>query len=138
MSLYLDTSVLVALVTIEPHSDRARRFLDRDGVWRISDWAAAEFSAAIRIKARRGEAPMDRVAAFDAGLDELRRRLSAALPVSAEDHQSARRLVARHDPLRAPDALHLAIAQRADACMVTFDKQLAQVAEAEGLRVMTP
>jgi uncharacterized protein len=38
-------------------------------------------------------------------------------------------------PLRTPDAIHIAIAQRAGAILATFDKPMADSAEALGLAV---
>ena len=41
-------------------------------------------------------------------------------------------------PLRTPDALHIAIAQRLGATLVTFDRQMAASAHALGTAVETP
>ncbi len=138
MILSLDTSVLVAVFTVEPRSDRARGALDRTALWCISDWAAAEFSAAIRLKARRGEADRGSVEALDAGLDRLIQNLAAAQPVTAEDHRQARDLIRRHDGLRAPDALHIAMAGRLEACLITLDHDQAQVCVREGVETLIP
>jgi predicted nucleic acid-binding protein len=40
--------------------------------------------------------------------------------------------------LRAPDAIHIAIAQRVDATLVTFDQGMATAALALGRAVVTP
>jgi predicted nucleic acid-binding protein len=56
VSLYLDASVLVALLTIDPLSARADALLDTHRTDLIvSDFAAAEFSSAIARRVRTGE-----------------------------------------------------------------------------------
>jgi predicted nucleic acid-binding protein len=47
----------------------------------------------------------------------------------------ARRMLMRHDRLRAPDALHLAIAKANELELATLDGPLRQAALAEGMRV---
>jgi len=136
--LSLDTSVLVAAFTVESHSDRARSVLDREAAWGISDWAAAEFTAAIRAKSRRGEALSGSIRELDEGLDRLVRSLAADLPVLASDHRQARAMVLRRDGLHPPDALHLAIAKRIGACLVTLDQVQAEAGRQEGLEVLLP
>jgi predicted nucleic acid-binding protein len=41
-------------------------------------------------------------------------------------------------PLRTPDAVHIAIAQRLGTTLVTFDRQMAASARALGTAVATP
>jgi predicted nucleic acid-binding protein len=41
-------------------------------------------------------------------------------------------------PLKTPDAIHIAIAQRVDATLVTFDWQMAAAARALGTIIATP
>src|SRR5659263_622093 len=53
--LYLDTSVVVAAITREPHTGRAHGVLARSGVdLVISDWTVTEVSAALSMKQRMG------------------------------------------------------------------------------------
>ena len=79
---------------------------------------------------------MDRLAsesAFDAWLSSSE---ILQLDLSPRDFAAARQLM-RLDtvPLRASDALHLAIAMRLGVAMVTFDKDLAAASRAVGLAV---
>jgi predicted nucleic acid-binding protein len=134
----LDTSVLVAAFTKDAQSERAEHWLDRAAPFLVSDWAAAEFSSAIRTKVRQGylEAPF--VQEVETFFDAWSRRQGGHRPVISTDHVVARLLVSRHVGLRAPDALHLAIALRLGAVMATFDRQQEGVALAEGLEIFVP
>jgi uncharacterized protein len=55
------------------------------------------------------------------------------------DFDTASNILRRLDlPLRTLDALHLAIVQRIDAKLVTFDKRMADSARALGITVSVP
>ena len=138
MIICLDTSVLIAAFTREDGSPRALALLAEAGAWRVSDWATAEFAGAIRVKARRGELAPDLIEAVEATLDEMIAAVGASITVHADDHAEARRLIIEDGLLRAPDALHLAIAQRIGAQLATFDANLARAAEAVGVPVLQP
>ncbi|MFC5346137.1 type II toxin-antitoxin system VapC family toxin [Brevundimonas staleyi] len=136
MIVTLDTSVLVAALTEEEsRSHDAVRMLQNPEVWLISDWAAAEFSAAIRAKARRGELQESKVGLVDASLDALIARLGGAFPIEAGDHRRSRELIVEDGGIRAPDALHIVAAQRLGVSLATFDLHQARAAEALGVPV---
>ncbi|MBU1345497.1 MAG: type II toxin-antitoxin system VapC family toxin [Alphaproteobacteria bacterium] len=136
MIVSLDTSVLVAALTEEEaRSDDAARMLRNPETWLISDWAAAEFSAAIRAKARRGELQDSKVALVEASLDALIARLGGAFPIEAGDHRGSRALIIIDGGVRAPDALHIVAAQRVGASLATFDVDQARAARAVGVSV---
>ena len=136
MSVYLDTSVLVAALTIEPETERAQALLAREAAWLVSDWTAAEFSSAIRTKARGGFLAADQVPVLEGALEDIRTRHGAPLPIHPQDVRQARELVTRIDNLRAPDALHVAAAQRAGAALATLDAAQARAAETLGMEVI--
>ncbi|KQS57184.1 hypothetical protein ASG17_00085 [Brevundimonas sp. Leaf363] len=138
MIVCLDTSVLIAAFTREKGSPRALALLAEACAWRVSDWAAAEFAGAIRVKARRGELDVGQIEIVEATLNEMIAAAGAAIHVHADDHPEARRLIIENGLLRAPDALHLAIAQRIGAQLATFDTNLVRAAEAVGVPVMRP
>lgn len=133
MSVLLDTSVLVAAFTPDPHSQRAETWLDHDILFSISDWAAAEFSSAIRNKVRQGYIRADAVDSIETLFDAWTQNQGGRRPVQSSDHLVARRLVSRHEGLRAPDALHLAVAMRLGLPLGTFDERQQWAAAAEGL-----
>jgi len=129
----LDTSVLVALYAKDAHTPTARALLLRVGPVVVSDWAVVEFSAAIRLKARQGVVSATLLDDLEAGFDEWLEQLGARRPVLSEDHLTARALVRRHYGLRAPDALHIAVASRLGVALATFDTRQAEAARREGL-----
>lgn len=138
MTIYLDTSVLVAAFSEEEHSERAQAFLQREEHWLISDWSAAEFSAAIRTKARRGDLALSLVPILDQAIDEIANRAGGLMPVRPQDMAAVRDLVILDGRVRAPDALHLVLARRLEAAMATFDMNLLRAAGDAGLRIATP
>ena len=64
---------------------------------------------------------------------------SSAADMHAADARLAYAYVRRFDlRLRAPDALHLAIARRVDATLITLDRRLASAARELGIAVEMP
>lgn len=132
MSVYLDASVLVALFMEERFSGRAEHFLrSATPALIVSDFAAAEFASAIARRVRTKELVAERAriafATFDAWMLRAARRIET-MPV---DVSTAESFVRRLDlVLRAPDAVNIAIAQRLNASLATFDRQMAKAAEA--------
>ena len=133
MIVLLDASVLVAAFTPDIHSTQAERWLEATDRPVVSDWAAAEFSAAIRTKVRQGVVRGDRIDAVEAAFDDWILRLGARQQVLAQDHLKARALVIKHPLLRAPDALHIAIAVRLSARLATFDDRQSDAARMESV-----
>jgi predicted nucleic acid-binding protein len=140
LTTYLDTSVLLPRLVEEPTSDAVRRYLfDSRQELLISDFAAAEVASALSrlVRVRR----LDRADAT-ARLDDFeiwRAATSSPVDLHASDMRLAYAYVRRFDlMLRAPDALHLAIARRLDVVLVTLDRRLANAARALGIAVETP
>jgi predicted nucleic acid-binding protein len=128
VSLYLDTSVVVALLTEDPLNQRASAFLrDSSDTLIISDFGSVEFSAVV---ARRAA-----LAIFDAWTARTARRVG----ISGADVADADTHLRRLDlTLLTPDAIHIAIAGRIGATLVTFDRAMAVSARAVGMAVTTP
>lgn len=70
---YFDTSLVVALLTHEPHSARADRWFAAraPGAVAVSAWVATEFAAALAAKVRLGTLTQDRLAAAVTAFREL-------------------------------------------------------------------
>jgi uncharacterized protein len=134
---YLDASYLVSLLTREPSSDRAAAFAAQNPDPPIaSDLAAAEFASAISRRVRMRELTRRQgrfaLATFDYwAADSVR-----WVEVSPADIAMATSALRRLDlVLRTADAIHIAVAQRLGATLVTFDQRMAEAARVLGLTV---
>ena len=139
-SRYLDASVLVAVLTVEPFSERADRFVrDHPIGLIISDFAAAEFASAIARRVRMREVTVDDARSDLSAFDSWAARSVQLIEVTAADVALATAFLRRLDlTLRTPDAIHIAIAQRIRATLITFDQRMAESARALGMTVATP
>jgi uncharacterized protein len=140
VSLYLDANILVALLTVEPLSERADGFI-QSNVERliVSDFAAAEFASAIARRVRTRETTIEDARKDLADFDVWTTRLTERTELNAGDVAVATAYMRRLDlTLLTPDALHIAIARRTDAILVTFDRAMASAARALGMAVATP
>jgi predicted nucleic acid-binding protein len=140
VSFYLDTSVIVALLTDDPLHTRADRFFRDDRpILMISDFASAEFAAVIARRVRVGAIAADQARIGFSLLDAWSARSATRVEISAADGAVAEAFLRRLDlPLQAPDAIHIAIAERIGATLVTFDRQMEAGARALGMAVATP
>ena len=123
MNVYLDTSVIVSMFTTDAHTSRASRFLalvsDRIA---LSDWVATEFSSALAIGTRVGRLTSDEREAAELAFQSWRDRAPFTSAVEPIDVRVARDLLKTTTrPLRAGDALHVAIARRLGCSLATFD-----------------
>lgn len=140
MSLYLDASVLVALFVIDPANARAAAFLaSQPAMIFVSDFGAAEFSSALARRVRMHHLTReDALLAFE-HFDTWTTRAADRREITTADIAAADQILRRLDVnLRTPDALHIAIAQRLDATLVTFDRGMAAAAGALGVAVAIP
>ena len=136
MVAYLDTSIVASLFVVDAHTQRATAWLRRDEDIAFSDWTLAEFSSVIATANRAGRVPSAMRAAAEQGLDRWVVRRGDALAVMTEDVRQARTLInSTSEPLRAGDALHLAITQRLGCSIATFDNAMRRAATDLGLLV---
>ena len=137
MSLYLDASVLVALFTEDALTAKAESFLRAHAaVATVSDFAAAEFASAVVRLVRTRELSADEARGVFSTFDAWTSRAAARVEITASDVASAAAVLRRLDlTLRTPDALNIAIAQRLDADLFTFDRRMAASARVLGTRV---
>jgi predicted nucleic acid-binding protein len=137
MSVYLDASILVALFTDDALNERAESFFDAlSSSAIVSDFAAAEFASAVSRLVRTREMTRDVALKLFADFDVWLAHAVQRVEISSADVTAATTMLRRLDlTLRAPDAIHLAIAQRAGAELATFDARQAAAARAIGLTV---
>ena len=134
VEVYLDASVLVALLTNDPLTGRADAFMrTKMPVLVVSDFAAVEFASAIAHRVRTGEITPDEgrlgFSAFEAWTARATRREQT----KAADVSAAEAFLRRLDlNLRTAAALNIAIAQRVGAALVTFEEKMAASARLLG------
>jgi predicted nucleic acid-binding protein len=105
----------------------------------VSDFAAAEVASALSRLVRTGrlQAADGTACLFD--FDVWRASMTLSEEIHAVDVRLADTYVRRFDlGLRTPDALHLAIARRLDATLVTLDRRLATAGRELGIAVEVP
>lgn len=141
MSLYLDTSVVVAALTSEPHTVSVQAWLREQGATSlfISDWVVTEVSSALSFKVRTDQmSPQDRPTALRQ-FEALCAESFDVVPVQRRHFRLAADYGERMElALRAPDCLHLAICWELNLTLCTLDKRLAQAGPAVGVSVTIP
>ncbi|HEV2365254.1 MAG TPA: type II toxin-antitoxin system VapC family toxin [Caulobacteraceae bacterium] len=128
MRLYLDTSLLVAVLTNEPRTEAVASWMDdhRGAEFVSSLWMEAELSAALSMKVRSKALDEDGRRGALALFRRVRTRSLSVLSVADEHFRSAALLADRPETgLRAGDALHMAIASSHGARICTLDRRLA-------------
>jgi predicted nucleic acid-binding protein len=135
--LYCDASALLKLYFPEPGSEELNRLLEGREDLLASDLAVTEIVSALARRARQdalGWAEASRVQR--ALLTGLEGGACQRVELTRDVHRVAERLllVRAGPPLRAADALHLALAVSGRAaCVATFDVRLSAAARAVGL-----
>ncbi len=137
--LYCDTSALLKLYLPEPDSDEFNEIVkDRDDVF-VSDLAVTEIISAMARRMRQGslarEAARRMQRAIIGSLDD---GVYHRVELTREVHRRAEHFLVSLSgtPLRAADALHLALATSARAAsLASFDARLAAAGRAAGLAI---
>jgi predicted nucleic acid-binding protein len=137
VNLYLDASVVVALLTKDVFTSRAESYIRANApILVVSDFAAAEFASVIarRLRLREITEPIARV--VFAELDAWVIRSTEHADTTTADVIAAAGALRRLDlPLRTADAVNIAIARRIGATLMTFDEKMAASAKALGVGV---
>jgi predicted nucleic acid-binding protein len=136
LRLYLDTSVIVPLFIDDLFSARAHRALTTRPLDIITgDFAAAEFASALAMRCRMKILTIDEARDAFADFDMWIAKMDSS-ETSSPDIRAAESILRRLDlDLRAPDAIHIALAQRLGAELATFDTRMAECAQALGAPV---
>lgn len=137
MSLYIDTSVLVAALTNEAETARMQAWLASQNPTSllVSDWVVTEFSSALSIKLRSGQITVTDRANALALFTRLCVDSFECLPVTGQQFRTAARFSDQYAlGLRAGDALHLAVCADHGVMLCTLDRRLAEAGPQLGLR----
>ena len=137
--VYLDTSFLAPLFLPEETSGDVPAYVQGLPVRElaVSNWTMVEFSSLLARKVRANELNPEGAAEADAKFEAAVGNSFVMLFPGGDDFAVARRYVQRHETgLRAPDALHLAIAaNRGARTILSLDKKLIAAGKILGLPV---
>ncbi len=128
---YLDTSLLVAALVHEPCTAEACRFLQHTEHehWQISTWVETELGSALALQCRRGVITLiERDQAWSRYQAMRDERLQVLGMEGVDFALAAGFCLSDPPPLRAGDALHLALCKRQNSCLASFDRALCQAA----------
>ncbi|HEX6441955.1 MAG TPA: type II toxin-antitoxin system VapC family toxin [Stellaceae bacterium] len=134
----MDASLVIPTLVEEAASAAARGYLKSRPDRLISDFAAAEVASGLSRLVRTSLLTAAEAGARLADFEAWRAATSSPVDVGPPDTRLAYAYVRRFElMLRAPDALHLAIARRIDATLATLDGRLARAAEELGISIET-
>lgn len=137
--IYCDASALVKLYLPEPESGQVNRLVQGRRDLIVSDLAVTEIVSSIARRWRDGVVDRETVTRLQRViLADLDGDLFQRADLTPSTHREAERLLLSLStvPLRAADALHLALAVTHRAMtMLTFDRRLADAAQAAGLQI---
>ena len=136
--MYLDASILTALLSEETGTEAAYRLVDEaETPLLVSDFASGEVASAISRLVRMNDLDAAHAAERLAAFDDWRAAATTPVEISAQDVRLADRLVRRFElALRMPDAIHLAVCQSYGFALATLDRRLAGAAAAMGVSVV--
>lgn len=136
MRLVLDASVLVALIVRETHSEQALAIVAGHvpDALLVSDFAMLEVASAVGRRVRMASLTTAEGRRVLDNLELWCAQATTACLLSPVDVTLARSWLGRFDlNLRAPDALHAAMASRLDARLATLDLGLSHAARGLGV-----
>ena len=137
--IYVDTSVIVPLLTTEPKTDTVTAwFASLDGTPACADWLLTEFHSALSIKVRTGQITEIDAKRVRKEFEILAEGGVQLIPVSRSAFKHAAKMVQQHQHgLRSGDSLHLAVALELEAShMATLDSTLAASAKRNGIKLI--
>jgi hypothetical protein len=136
LSVYFDASVIVSLFVDDSMSERVSEYVERHAPTPlVSDLAAAEFVSALGVRLRRGALSLEQARASVVVFDRWRATADEAT-ITSRDVARADALLRRLDlVLRAPDAIHIAAAERLGGSLATLDAAMAGSARELGIEL---
>jgi uncharacterized protein len=133
---YLDASVIVPLFLSDAFSEQADELVGLEETVIVGDWASVEVSSVIARQTRIGAITTQTAQAAFTGFDSWRWRSTINAEASSLDMALAADLVRKLElGLRGPDALHIAMAHRLKAKLLTFDTRMKTAAQSFGIAV---
>lgn len=135
MTVYLDANVIVGAIVDDPFSTRVEAFLTTNkNVLITSNFAILEVASVIGRLFRMKAITRARAEAGFVGLDTWLAASVMRIDVEARDVSAADGVLRQLDlGLRGPDAIHIVVAERHQARLVTFDERMQRAARALGL-----
>lgn len=134
--IYIDTSVLVSILTNEVDTHRAQEALLRyqDDALYISHWSITEFSSAVSLKERVGGIGAEDAKRVRAQFYQMIEASFEILEVSTAHFVLAASLTENSElALRSGDALHLAVVSDHRMTICTLDKKMARAGSLLGI-----
>jgi hypothetical protein len=134
---YLDTSLLVSMITEEQGSEGIRNWLGQQSPdsLNVSDWVITEFSSAVSLKMRIGVISSGQRALAMTIFSATLEASMSSLPVEANHFRTAAFYCDMPETkLRAGDALHLAIAAASGLVVCTRDVAMAAAGQIIGIK----
>ncbi len=140
MIFYVDASAIVAIVGREAGSPAVDALVRQPGVTAmISDFTIAECSSALARNGRIGRRTDAENERFHRELDDWASVFGELTDIASIDIADATTFIRRPGiSLRAPDAIHIAAAQRVGATILTLDRGLARAADMLGVPCINP
>ena len=138
--MYVDTSVIVAMLTDEPKTQACKDWFKALKQAPMSgDWLVTEFYSAIALKQRIGQLREKDVKATMHQFENLTNNGGIKLmPIARETFAKAGKLTQQYANTRAGDALHLSVAMQCEVkAFVTLDNAQAASAKQLGFEVVT-
>lgn len=130
--------MLVPLFAEDALLDRGRKLIgDAPITPVVSDFAAAEFASSLGRKVRTGHLIAEHAQMAFVAFDAWVARVATRVVMAPSDVAGAQAWLRRLElNLRAPDAIHIAMAQRLGARIATFDRRMATSARSLGSEVL--
>ena len=139
--LYFDSSILVCLLSSEARTESLQAWFSEqnaDDLY-ISDWNISEFYSAMAFKRRTQQITIEQRRTAEQLFESNLERYFKTFPLPSRCFRRAAEIVSREDiNLRAPDALHLAIAELHGATICTLDKRMHEAAGLMNIGCLIP